>query len=123
MGAGIINGLHNLEHVQIAGSAEMGCLPKPAVAQVLYIAHMKAGNAAHAPKMADHSRYIIGRVRGQRAGTQAQGVAGGIPQGKYLVKALLAVGNAGQAENRPSGVVWMHGHYHALGLAGGNNAI
>ena len=93
------------------------------VAKVFYVAGVYAADATHFPKVPQYGGNVVIRVASQRTGTQANCVARRIVQFHNLVKVRLAVGDARQSENRPRGIVRMHGHGHAHFFAYRDNSI
>lgn len=93
------------------------------VAEVLDVSHVQAADAVHLAEVPYCFRDVVILIRAERAGAEAYCVAGRIVQGDDFVKIFDAVRNARQAEDRPSGVVGVAGHYNAALLAGRDDAV
>ena len=91
VGAGVVDGLHDGVHVQIAGGGQVRRLAEVVVAQILHVAHVHRADAVHLAEVADDGGDVVVGVGAQRAGAQAQRVGGAVVQGDHLVIVGLAV--------------------------------
>ena len=121
--AGVVDGFHDIEHVQVARFGQVRGFAEVMVAQELDVANVHRADAVHLAEVADDGRNVVVRRAAQRAGAEADGVRGAVMELDNLVEILLAMRNARQPENRPRRVIGMARHADANFLADRNHSV